>query len=60
MGVYAQVPPHAGNVIRGKGYVRGAARAKAAQSRVAFKPEGAARLNLLTKVFYVLVPGHGG
>jgi len=59
MGVYCQVPPHAGNVIRGEGHVRGATRAKAAQPRVAFKPKRAPRLKLFTKVFYVLVPGHG-
>ena len=59
MSVYCQVPPHAGNVIGGEAHVRGATRAKAAQSRMALKPERVARLKLFTKVFYVLVPGHG-
>ena len=50
MGINTEVPPHAGDVIRGKSYVCGATHSKAAQALVAFKPKRGARFDLFAKV----------
>jgi hypothetical protein len=54
--VYPQVSPHPSNVIRGQGDFGAATLPKAAQTPVAFKTEGAIRLNFLAKVLYSFMP----